>query len=63
MEVKPTERLPITHTYHPSVEHVNKTIIEEFKNYCKLTLSKHPFDVTPICAYRHPPYLWSILIK
>ena len=53
-EVKPTDRLPIIHTYHPSVELVNKTIIKESKNYSKLTLSKHPFDVTSICAYGHP---------
>ena len=61
-EIKPTDRLPIIHTYHPSVEHVNKTIIKEFQNYSKLTLPRHPFDVTPICAYRQPLNLRSILI-
>ena len=29
-EIKASDRLPIIHTYHPSVEHVNKTIIKEF---------------------------------
>ena len=62
-EIKPTDRLPIIHTYHPSVERVNKTMIKEFKNYSKLTLSKHPNDVTPICAHRQPPNSGNILIK
>ena len=53
-EVKPTGRLPIIHTYHPSVERVYKTIIDELKNYSKLALSKHPLDVTPICAQKQP---------
>ena len=29
-EVNPNGRLPIIHTYHPSVERVNKTIITQF---------------------------------
>ena len=62
MEVRPTGRLPIIHTYHPSIERVSKTIIKESKNYSKLT-SKHPFDVTSIFAYRLPPNLRNILIK
>ena len=56
-EIKASDRLPIIHTYHPSVERVNKTMIKEFKICSKLTLSKHPFHVTPICAYRQPPNL------
>ena len=55
--------LPIIHTYHPSVERVNKTMIKKFGNYIKLTSSKHPFDVTPICAYRQPSNLGNILIR
>ena len=50
-EIKSSGCLPIIYTYLPSVEHVNKSIIKEFRNYSKLTSSKHPFDVTPICAY------------
>ena len=53
-EIKASDRLPIIHTYRPSVEHANKTIIKEFINYSKSTSSKLPFDVTPICAYRQP---------
>ena len=62
-EIKPTGRLPIIHTYHTSIERANKTIIKELKNYSQLTLSKHPFDVTPISAYRQPLNLRNILIK
>ena len=51
-EIKASGRLPNIHTYHPSVERVNRTIIKEFENYSKLTSSKHPLDVTPICAHR-----------
>ena len=51
------------HTYHPSFERVNKTIIKEFRNYSKSTSSKHPFDVTPICAYIHPSNLRNILVR
>ena len=56
-------RLPIIPTYHQSVERVNKTIIKEFKNYSNLALSKHPFDVTLICSYRHQPKLRNNSIK
>ena len=62
-EIKASGRLPIIHTYHQSVQRVNKTIIKEFRNYSKLTSSKHPFDVTPICAYRQPSNLRDILIR
>ena len=62
-EVKPTGRLPIIHTYHPTVERVNETIIKEFNNYSKLTLSRHPFDVAPICVYRQPLNLRNVLVK
>ena len=62
-ETNATDRLPIIHTYHPSVERANKTIIKEFIDYSKLTSSKHPFDVTPICAYRHPSNIRNILIR
>ena len=58
-EIKPT--LPIIHTYHHSVVRVNKVITEEFIKYSKLTSAKHPFDVTPICAYRQPQNLRNIL--
>ena len=61
-EIKASWRHPIIHTYHPSVGRVNKTIIKEFKNYSNLTLSKHPFDVTPFCAYRQPSNLFNIVI-
>ena len=56
-------RIPNIPTYHPSVERVNKTIIKEFKNYSNLALGKHPFDVTPICSYRHQPKLRNISIN
>ena len=59
-ENKASGRLPIIHTYHPSVERANKTMIKEFRNYSKLTSSKHPFDVTPIRAYRQPSNLRKI---
>ena len=36
-EIKASVHLPIIHTYHPSIERVNKTIIKEFRNYSKLT--------------------------
>ena len=62
-EIKAFGRLPIIHTYHPSVKRVGKTIIKEYKNYSKLTSSKHPFDVTPICAYRQSLYLRNILVR
>ena len=62
-EIKSSVCLPIIHTYHPSVERVNKTIIKEFRNYCKLTSSKHAFDVTSICAYRQPSNLRNILVR
>ena len=61
-EIKPTDCIPIIHTYNPTVERGNKTI-KEFKNYRKLTLSKHPFDVIPIYAYRQPPKLRNIPIN
>ena len=51
-EIKASGRLPIIQTYHPSVERVNRNVIKEFRNYSKSTSPKHPFDVTPICAYR-----------
>ena len=51
MKIKASGRLPIIHTYYPSAERVYKTMIKEFRNYSKLTSSKHPFDATPICAY------------
>ena len=35
----------------------------QFRNYSKLTSSKHPFDVTPICAYINPSNLRNILIR
>ena len=62
-ETKSSGCLPIIHTYHPSVERVNKTIIKEFRNYSKLTSSKHPFDVTPFCAYRQPSNLRNNLVN
>ena len=62
-EINSSGCLPIIHTYHPSVERVNKTIIKEFRNYSKLASSKHPFDVTPICAYRQPSNLRNILVR
>ena len=62
-EVKSSGRLLIVHTYHPSVERVNQAIIKELKNYCKLTSSKRPFDITPICAYRQATNLRNILIR
>ena len=62
-EIKSSSRLPIIHTYHQSVERVNKTIIKEFRNYIKITSSNHPFDVTPICSYRQPSNLRNILIR
>ena len=61
-EIKSSGCLPIIHTYLPLVERVNKTIIKEFRNYSKLTSSKHPFDVTPISTYRHPSNLRNILV-
>ena len=62
MEIKASDRLPVIHTYHPSVERVDKTMNTEFRNNSKLTSSKHPFDVTPICAHRQPSNLRSILV-
>ena len=62
-EIKASGRLPIIHTYHPPVERVNKTIIKELRNYRKSTSSKHPLDVTPICAYRQPSNLRNILAR
>ena len=63
-EVKPTGRLPIIHTHHhPSFESVNKTINNEFKNYSRLTLCRHPFDITVIFAYRQPQKFSKIQIK
>ena len=53
-EIKAPDRFPVIHTYYPSVERVNKTMIKELRNYSKSTLSKHPFYATPICAYRQP---------
>ena len=44
-ESKSSCRLSIVHTYHPSIERANKTMITEFRNYSKITSSKHPFDV------------------
>ena len=38
--IKSSVCLPIIHTFHPSVERVNKSIIKEFRNYSKLTSSK-----------------------
>ena len=61
-EIKASARLPIIHTY-PSIERVNKTIIKELKNYTKLALPKHPFDVTPIFANKLTPNLRNILTK
>ena len=62
-EIKSSGCFPIIHTYHPSVERVNKWIIKEFRNYSKLTSSKHPFDVTPVCAYKNPSNLRNILVR
>ena len=62
-EIKASCRLPIILTFHPSVERVDNTIIKELRNYSKLTSSKHPFDVTQICAYRQPSNLRNILIR
>ena len=62
-EIKASGRIPIIHTYHSSVERVNKTIIKEFRNYRKLTSSKYRFDVTPICACRQPSNLRNVLIR
>ena len=62
-EIKSSGCLPIIRTYHPSVERVNKSIIKEFRNYRKLTSSKHPFDVKPICAYINPSNLRNILVR
>ena len=62
-EIKSSGCLPIIHTYHPFVERVDKSIIKEFRNYSKLTSSKHQFDVTPICAYRNPSNLRNITLK
>ena len=56
-EIIPTGRLLIIHTYHPSVMRMNKTIIKEFNDHRILTSSKHPFVITPICAYRQPSNL------
>ena len=60
-EIKASGRLPIIHTYNPSVERANRTVIKEFRNYGKLMYSKHPFDVTPISAHRQPSNLRKIL--
>ena len=49
-EIKSSGCLPIIHT----VERANKTMIGELRNYSKLTSSKHPFDVTSICASDNP---------
>ena len=62
-EIITSGRLPISHTYHPSVERVNKTIIKELKNYSKLESSKHPFDVTQICVYKQSSNLRNIPIR
>ena len=62
-EIKSSGSLPIIHTYLPSVECVNKTIIKEIRNYSKLTSSKHPFDVTRICTHRQPSNLRNILVR
>ena len=62
-EINSSGCLPIIHTYHPSVERVNNTMIKEFRNYSKLTSSKHKFDVTPICAYRHTSNLRNIPVR
>ena len=51
-EIKPTGRVPIIHTYHQSVERVNKAIIKEFENYSKFTLSKYSLDVKIIFAHK-----------
>ena len=32
-KIIPTGRLPIIHTYHPSVKNANETIVEELQNY------------------------------
>ena len=62
-EIKSSSCFSIIHTYHPSVEHANKSIIKKLRKYSKLTSSKHPFDVTPICAYRHPSNLRNIIVS
>ena len=49
-EVKPAGCLPIVYTYHLSVVHVNKTVINEFKSYSILMSNEHPFDVTLFCV-------------
>ena len=50
-EVKPAGRLAIVYTYHLSVVHVNKTVINEFKSYSILMSNEYPLDVTLFCVW------------